>query len=102
VLAIAGYLDGLDFHGVSLALGEHRFSTSEPDHFNRPSPSGFSAELSFSCIHGTGGFGLDVSRRREAFLPLRRVALRPRDIPRAHRRVRAPAAVGAGLRGERR
>lgn len=77
VLAIAGYLDGLDFHGVSLALGEHRFSTAEPDHFNRPSPSGFSAELSFSCIHGTGGFGLDISRRREAFLPLRRVELRP-------------------------
>lgn len=77
VLVVATYLDGLDFHGVSLALGEHRFSTSEPDHLNRPSPNGFSAELSFACIHGTGGFGLDISRRREAFLPLHRVALRP-------------------------
>lgn len=77
VLEIAGILDGFAAHGLSLAMGDYRFTTSDPDHLGRPTPQGFSADYRFACGLGDGRFGLDISRRRAAFLPLHPLALKP-------------------------
>jgi predicted nucleotidyltransferase component of viral defense system len=77
VLEIADRLDGASFHGLEISFDDSRFTTSEPDHFDRPTPHGFSADCTFVCPLGTRPFGLDISRRRASLLPLRRLELKP-------------------------
>jgi Nucleotidyl transferase AbiEii toxin, Type IV TA system len=77
LLQIAEHLSGLDFHGARLAMSDHRFTRGDSDHLNRPTPEGFSAGFTFETDRGGGGFGLDISRRRASFLPLRRADLQP-------------------------
>lgn len=96
VLEIAGVLDGFAENGLSLTMGDYRFTTSDPDHVGRPTPHGFSADYRFVCALGDGRFGLDISRRRAALLPLRSLPLKPESYH-PHMEIALPVPLALAL-----